>query len=104
MVVSPTLTIAEAAARLGTNPMDLWHLIHRGECPGLHHLGRYVIEESALNEVLEVLTSPHQHRPAKCPMRMEISGEAPVHGTKHCAILKQASPSEDTTCCSSSPC
>lgn len=58
MVVSPTLTIAEAAARLGTNPMDLWHLIHRGECPELHHLGRYVIEESALDEVLEVLTAP----------------------------------------------
>ncbi len=39
--------------------MDLWHPIHRGECPGLHHLGRYVIEESALDEVLEVLTRPN---------------------------------------------
>ena len=58
VVVSPTLTIAEAAVRLGTNPMDLWNLIHRGECPGLHHLGRYVIEESALDEVLEILTRP----------------------------------------------
>ncbi|MFI4892375.1 MAG: helix-turn-helix domain-containing protein [Phycisphaerales bacterium JB058] len=58
LVLSPTLTIAQAAARLGANPMDLWGLIHRGECPGLRRFGRYVIEESALNEVLEVLTRP----------------------------------------------
>lgn len=54
----PTLTVDQAAQRLGANPMDLWGLIHRGECPGLRRFGRYVIEESALDEVLVVLTRP----------------------------------------------
>lgn len=57
-VVSPTLRIEEAAARLGCSPMDLWNLIHRGECPGLRRLDRYCVDESALDQVLEVLTRP----------------------------------------------
>ena len=58
VVVSPTLRIEEAAARLGCSPMDLWNLIHRGECPGLRRLDRYCVDESALDQVLEVLTRP----------------------------------------------
>ncbi|MBC6952642.1 MAG: DNA-binding protein [Leptolyngbya sp.] len=57
-MVCPLLSVDEAAARLGCAPMDLWRLIHAGECPGLIHLGRHYIEAGRLDDVLEVLTRP----------------------------------------------
>ena len=36
-VVCPLLSVDEAAARPGCAPMDVWRLIHAGECPGLIH-------------------------------------------------------------------
>lgn len=57
-VVCPLLSVDEAAARLGCAPMDVWRLIHAGECPGLIHLGRHYIEAGRLDDVLEVLTRP----------------------------------------------
>ena len=47
--------------------MAIWELIHRGDCPGLQHFGRYVIEASALEEVLEVLTDPDAPHPHNRP-------------------------------------
>lgn len=47
------LSVDEAAARLGCAPMDLWRLIHAGECPGLIRLGRHYIEAGRLEEVLK---------------------------------------------------
>lgn len=57
------LSVDEAAARLGCAPMDLWRLIHAGDCPGLIHMGRHYIEAGRLDDVLDVLT-----RPDGCPL------------------------------------
>lgn len=54
----PTLSVTEAAERLGADPMEIWELIHKGDCPGLRRLATLRIDESAMDEILEVLTDP----------------------------------------------
>jgi hypothetical protein len=60
VVVCPTLTIAEAAERIGCEPAMLWALLHKGELPGVVRLDRYYVREDALAGVLEVLTAPNR--------------------------------------------